>query len=282
MSTAAHPETPPPAAPRGGQQRRQVTLPGAAKQKQQGGVRGGLLLLGFLLVVISGGAFWYVLRSVDERQEYLMTARTIERWEVATAADFTVIEADVGDAFAVGPGLFGAIAGLRATGRIPAGTLVTPGLFELPPLSSEEEAAKVLTEVSLPAGEAPGGELQTGDRVALFGAESTGLEGIEGFEPEVGLIGVLMLEFVEGDRVTYIVTPAEAKAIHDIVDRYSRSSDRRIWKLGTDIGRDELIDLYPVQTFDALIDAALDEAVDEFVDELFDDPGAEPAAPEEP
>ena len=282
MSTAAHPGTPPPAAPRGGQQRRQVTLPGAAKQKQQGGVRGGLLLLGFLLVVISGGAFWYVLRSVDERQEYLVTARTIQRWEVATAADFTVIQADVGDAFAVGPGQFGAIAGKWATGRIPAGTLVTPGLFELPPLSSEEEAAKVLIEVSLPAGEAPGGELQTGDKVALFGAESTGLEGIEGFEPEIGLIGVLMLEFVQGDRVTYVVTPAEAKAIHDIVDRYARSSDRRIWKLGTDLGRDDLIDLYPAATFDGLIDAAVDEAVDEFVDELFDDPGAEPAAPEEP
>ena len=278
MSTAAHPGTPPPAAPRGGQQRRQVTLPGAAKQKQQGGVRGGLLLLGFLLVVISGGAFWYVLRSVDERQEYLMTARTIERWEVATAADFTVIEADVGDAFALTPAQFGAIAGLRATGRIPAGTLVTPGLFEFPPLSSEEDATRVLIEVSLPAGEAPGGELQTGDRVALFGAEPTGLEGIEGFEPEVGLIGVLMLEFVEGDRVTYIVTPAEAKAIHDIVDRYSRSSDRRIWKLGTDIGRDELIDLYPPATFDGLIDAAVDAAVDE----LFDDPGTEQPAPEEP
>ena len=76
MSTAAHPGTPTPAAARGGQQRRQVTLPGSAKQKQQGGVRGGLLLLGFLLVVISGGAFWYVLRSVDQRQEYLVTART--------------------------------------------------------------------------------------------------------------------------------------------------------------------------------------------------------------
>ena len=69
------------------------------------------------------------------------------------------------------PRQFGAIAGKWATGRIPAGTLVTPGLFEFPPLSSEEEAAKVLIEVSLPAGEAPGGELQTGDRVALFGAE---------------------------------------------------------------------------------------------------------------
>ena len=118
--------------------------------------------------------------------------------------------------------------------------------------------------------------------MALFGAETTGLEGIEGFEPEVGLIGVLMLDFVQGDRITYVVTPAEAKAIHEIVDRYARASDRRIWKLGTDLGRDDLIDLYPVSDFDAIIDAAVDEAVEEFVDELFDDPGTEPPATEEP
>jgi hypothetical protein len=269
--TSPTPRSEQPAAAR----QRQVTRPGSAKQKQKGGVRGGLLLLGLLLVVVSGGGFWYVLRSLDERADYLVAARTIERGEMASAADFIVVEANVGDAFALGSGQFGAIAGKLATGRIPAGTLVTPGLFEFPPLSSEEEAAKVLIEVSLPAAEAPGGELKTGDKVALFGAESTGLEGIEGFEPEVGLIGVLVLEFVkeDDDKVTYVVTPAEAKAIYDIVDRYARSSDRRIWKLGTDVGRDDLIDLYPTSEFDAIIDAAVDDAVDELFDEVFGDDG---------
>ena len=54
-----------------------------------------MLLLGLLLVVASGGGFWYVLQSFDDRQEYLVSARTIERWEIATAADFTVVEANV-------------------------------------------------------------------------------------------------------------------------------------------------------------------------------------------
>ena len=277
-TTTSRPE---PSAPAPAGRQRQVTRPGSAKQ-QKGGVRGGLLLLGLVLVVVCGGGFWYVLRTLDERQEYLVTARTIERWEIVTAADFTVVQADVGDAGALPVEFAGLVFDKWATGRIPAGTLVTPGLFEFPPLSSEEEAAKVLIEVSLPPGEAPGGELQTGDKVALFGAEPTGLEGLEGVEPPVGLIGVLSLEFVEGDKVTYVVTPTEAKAIHDTVDRYSRSSNRRIWKLGTEVGRDELIDLYPPSTFDAILDAAVDAAVDEVFDEVFGDEGSAPESGQEP
>ena len=204
-------------------------------------MRGGLLLLGLVLVVASGGAFWFVLQSVDERQDYLMTARTIQRWEVAKAADFVRVQANVGDANALPVQHLGAVTGRWATGRIPAGTLVTLGMFQSPPLSSEEEADRVLIEVSLPPGEAPAGELKSGDKVALFGAEQTGLEGAE---PTVGLIGVLTLEFVKDDKITYVVTPAEAKDIQDTVERYRTSSNRTIWKIGFELPTQELVDLY--------------------------------------
>ena len=238
MSNVAHPRGPSQPAP-GGSGRRQVALPGA--DKQNGNIRGGLLLLGLLLVVVSGGGFWYILRELDVRDEYLVTARTIQRWEIAGAGDFTVVEAHLGDAAGVPPRALSVVVGKWATGRIPAGTVVTPGLFQAPPLSNEDETNKVLIEVSLPAAEAPGGSLKTGDKVALFGAESSGTEAVE---PSVGLIGVIELELVRDDKVTYVVTPAEAKAIQEIVDRYGKASDRRIWKLGFDLSTDELIDLY--------------------------------------
>ena len=223
-----------------GSQRRQVTVPGAAKPRA-GGVRGGLLLLGLVLVVASGGGFWYVLQSVDERQEYVMAARTIERWEVVQAADFVRVEANLGEASALPVRQIGAVTGGWATGRIPAGTLVTPGMFEAPPLSGEDEAHKVLIQVNLPAGEAPQGELKTGDRVALFGAEPSAIEGVE---PPAGLIGVLTLRDVQGGTLTYVVTPAEAKAITEMVGRYESASNRWMWKIGFDLSIAELVELF--------------------------------------
>lgn len=247
MSNVAQPRIPKQPAPRGGSGR-QVTLPGAGKQKKDGGVRGGLLLLGLLLVVASGGAFWYILSELDSREEYLVAARTINRWEIAAPSDFTVIEANLGDGAGIPPRFVGVLLDKWATGRIPAGTIVTPGMFQEPPLSSEEESKKVLIQVSLPVGEAPGGSLNAGDKVALFGAESTDFEAQQS---SVGLIGVIELEFVEGDQITYVVTPAEAKAIQDLVDRYTAASERRMWKLGLDLSSQELIDLYGVSSIPA-------------------------------
>ena len=257
MTNPAPPRQRTPAVP--GPQKRQVALPGAAKQNQ-GGVRGGLLLLGLLLVVASGGGFWYVLQSFDDRDEYLVTARTIERWEIATAADFTVVEANVGSAAALPVDGLGVVVGKWATGRIPAGTFVTAGMFQSPPLSSDDDKDKVLIEVSLPAGEAPAGSLKTGDKVALFGAESSDFEG---GEPSVGLIGLLTLEFVRGDKITYVVTPAVAKDIQDTVDRYMAASNRRMWKVGFELPTQDLIDLYGQAT-----------SVPAAADGVFDDVGA--------
>ena len=239
MTNPAPPRERTSAVPRG--QKRQVALPGQAKPSHQGGVRGGLLLLGLLLVVASGGGFWYVLQSIDARQGYLVAARTIQRWDVTTPADFTVVEANVGSAAALPVDGLGVVVGKWATGRIPAGTFVTAGMFQSPPLSGDDDKNKVRIEVSLPAGEAPGGQLATGDKLALFGAESSGLDGAAG---PLGLIGVLTLEFVQGDKITYIVTPSEAKAIEETVDRYMSAADRRIWKVGFELPTEELSELF--------------------------------------
>ena len=83
--------------------------------------------------------------------------------------------------------------------------------------------------------------MATGDKLALFGAESLGLDGPAG---PVGLIGVLTLEFVQDGKITYIVTPAEAKAIEETVDRYTSASDRRIWKVGFELPTEELSELF--------------------------------------
>ena len=216
-------------------QPRQVALPGA----QQGQRRGGLLLLGLLLVFGAGFGFWFVLQSIDQRGEYLIAARTIERREVARAQDFIVVEANVGTASALTVDQLGAVLGKWATGRIPEGTIVTEGLFETPPLSGDDEADKVLIQVRLPAGEAPFGSLNSGDTVALLGRESADVEGQAG---ALGLIGVLELEFVQGDDIYYVVTLEEALTIKSSVDRYTAAADRTMLKLGFNLTIDDLVD----------------------------------------
>ena len=213
--------------------RRQVAVPGS-RTKQR---RGGLLVLGLVLVVGAGAGFWFVLQSVDQRSEHLVAARTIERWEVAQAADFAVVEANVGAASALTADQVGAVAGKWATGRIPAGTLITEGLFETPPLSGDGEADRVLIQVSLPSGDAPFGTLDTGDTVALLGREA----GPDGEADALGLIGVLQLDFVQGDNIYYVVAPTEALAIKSTVDRYTAASDRTMLKLGFDLESEDLM-----------------------------------------
>ncbi len=217
--------------------RRQVAVPGTQQQQQRRRV--GLVLVGLMLVSGAGFGFWLVLRSVDQRTEYLIAARTIQRWEVVGAQDFAVVEAHVGEASALTADRSGAVLGKWATGRIPAGTIITEGLFETPPLSADDEADKVLIQVRLPSGEAPFGTLDTGDSVALLGREDIGPDGEAG---PLGLIGVLQLEFVQGDDIYYVVTPGEALVIKDTIDRYTAAADRTLLKLGFGLTIGDLVD----------------------------------------
>lgn len=201
--------------------------------------------MGLVLVFGAGFGFWYVLQSIDQRGEYLMAARTIERWEVVGASDLAVAEAHIGDASALTVAQSGRVLGKWATGRIPAGTLITEGLFETPPLSDESEADRVLIQVRLPASEAPFGTLNTGDTVALLGREALGPDGQPG---TLGLIGVLRLEFVQGDDVFYTVTPDEAFNIMSSVDRFSQSTERTILKLGHNLTSAEIADALQKQS----------------------------------
>ena len=235
-------------------QRRRVALPGG-QQKQR---RNGLLLAGLVLVLGAGFGFWFILQSIDQRAEYLIAARTIERWEVVNASDFAVVEAHVGEASALTVDQSGAVLGKWASGRIPAGTIITAGLFETPPLSGSDESDRVLIQVSLPSGDAPFGTLDTGDTVALIGREAPGPEGEPG---ALALIGVLRLEFVQGDNVYYVVTPEEALDIKSSVDRYNAAADRTMLKLGFDLTVEELVDALEGQAASvppAISDASLD------------------------
>lgn len=245
-------------------QRRQVMLPGGQQKRRNT----SLLALGLVLVFGAGFGFWFILQSVDQRAEYLIAARTIERWEVVTVADLTVVEADVGDASALTAAQSGNVLGKWATGRIPAGTLITEGLFETPPLSSEDEAGKVLIQVRLPSGEAPFGTLESGDTVAMLGRESSGPDGQDA---ALGLIGVLQLDFVSGDDIYYVVTPEEALAIKRSIDRYTAAADRIMLKLGFELSVDELVDALAQQS--ASVPPALPDGASE-VGELGS--GAEP------
>jgi len=211
---------------------RTVTIPTQQSQSdltQKGSRRGGLLLVGLLLIVVSVFGFWFVLRSVDQRQQVVVAARTIQRWEVVSAVDFMTIEANVGQASSLGASQLDSLTGRWATGTIPVGTIVTEGLFQFPPLSGEDESGKVIIELSLP-GQVPFGGMTTGDKLALFGLEEGGY----------GLIGVLNLDLVQNGRLVYIVTPEEALDLQEIVDRFSNAGAQRIWKVGFGLTLEDL------------------------------------------
>lgn len=195
-------------------------------------------------MIAAGLGFWLVLQSVDERRSYLAAARTIERSEILTAADLLVVEANVGAAVAMPPSQANAVVGLEATGRIPQGTLITPGMFAASALSGGVEAGRVVIQVSLPFNEVAYGTLEAGDTVALIGREgsfdpSGDAVGGDGFGERV-LLGILTIETVQDGSLYYVTEPARAVDIQQLVRRYLAASDREMWKLGADVTADDV------------------------------------------
>lgn len=224
-------------------QPRPLVVPGGAQKRN-----GRLLLVGCVLVAGAAFGFWYVLQSVDQRQQYVVAARDIARWDQVSSADFRLVEANVGEGAASTAGQMGAIYGQWATGPIPVGTFIMPGMFRLPPLSSEAEARSVVIQVSLPADDVSYGALETGDTIALIGRETlpgaaSGFGAEAEFDTpaaELSLIGVLRLDNVVGGNIVYVVEPARALQIQRLVDRYLVSSDRQIWRLGLDLTAEDI------------------------------------------
>ena len=247
---------------------RQIVWPGAHQERRM-----GMLLLGLALVVGAALGFWLLLQGVDERSSYLVASRDIERWEVIAPADLTVIEANVGTGSALTVEQAGLVLGRWATGRIPQGTILSAGMFDLPPLSSDEEAGKVLIKLNLSADEAPFGTLESGDTVALIGRESAVADGAPG---DLSLLGLLKIEVVDGGDLYYVASPTEALAIKSLIDRYSESSDNLMLKTGPGFSTAELTA--------ALAAYSRGTIADDFVADLqFGVSGAEPAeAPEPP
>ena len=249
-----------PAAPK-----RKITMPGAGKQR-----RGGLLLLGVMLVAGAAFAFWYALQSVDMRGDYLVAARTINRWDIVSPTDFAVVEAHVGEGKALPRESMHAVLGKWATGKIPAGSFVTQGMFEQPPLARGADTQNVLIQVSLPASEAPFEKLESGDTVALLGAE-TGDSPDQ--VPRLGLIGVLTLDVVQGDKLFYVVEPQKALEIKFMVDRFKQANDRTILKMGTDLTAAD-IEAALSQDTPTLAGLALPENIDSVSEPPQPDPNA--------
>ena len=216
-------------------QARPIFNPGAVRGKR----RPSLMLLGVILMAGSGFGFWYTLQSFDERQKYVVTTRTIERWEVLTTADLTTVDAHIGNASALMPTQVSAVLGQWATGRIPQGTLITPGMFAQPPLSNPDEADSIVVEIPLPAGELSHGTIESGDKLALIGRESP-----EGSDPSAAgewtLITILQIEVVDGGRFFYVLPPSEALALEHIVNRYLQAPERKLWKLGANLSAEDV------------------------------------------
>ena len=75
--------------------------------------------------------------------------------------------------------------------------------------------------------------------MALLARESAG---VEGQIVALSLIGVLHLEFVQGDDIYYVVTLEEALEIKSTVDRYTAAADRTMLKLGFNLTIEDLVD----------------------------------------
>ena len=212
-------------------QSRPVFNPGAVKGRR----RPSFMLLGVVLMAVAGFGFWYSQQQLDERQQYVATSRSLERWEVLAPSDLKVVYAHIGEASALTPAQVGLVVGQWATGRVPEGTLITPGMFAQPPLSSDEEADSIVVDIPLPASDLAHGTIESGDTIAMIArADPQAGEGASGLG-DWTLIGILRIEVVEGGRFLYVLPPSEALELEHTVNRYLQAPARKLWKLGAEL-----------------------------------------------
>ena len=127
------------------------------------------LVAGVLLVVLSalGGALLFA--AADDRVVVLVAAADLQPGVRLDSSDLRIARVVVDDGVAtVGPDGAAALIGQQPVGRVPTGTMLSPGMFadELP-LGADE----VVVGAALDPGEAPLSGLEVGARVELLALE---------------------------------------------------------------------------------------------------------------
>ncbi len=123
------------------------------------------IVAGVLLVLLSalGGVLLFM--SSDDRTSVLVAARDLDPGQAVERADLRVQRVAVDDGVATLPAeAAGSIVGEHPSGRIPAGTMLAPAMFESAvPLGPDE----MVIGAALDPGEAPLAQLEVGSAVEL-------------------------------------------------------------------------------------------------------------------
>lgn len=127
------------------------------------------LVAGALLVVVSALGGVLLFSANDDRIEVLVAAAELQPGVPVEPTDLRIARVAVGDGVAtVDPDDAGQLAGRQPVGRVPAGTLLSPGMFV-------DEVAlgagEVVVGAALDPGEAPLSGLQVGSAVELVAIE---------------------------------------------------------------------------------------------------------------
>ena len=129
------------------------------------------LVAGVLLVVLSALGGVLLFSSTDDRVEVVVAAAELVPGQALERTDVRVARVAVDDGInTVTPEAVAALVGQQAIGRVPAGTLLSPGMFadELP-----LEPGEVVFGAALDPGEAPLSGLQIGTQVELLNVVSS-------------------------------------------------------------------------------------------------------------
>jgi hypothetical protein len=124
------------------------------------------LVAGVLLVVLCALGGVLLFYSSDDRTEVLVAARDLEAGEPVSSGDLRIERVAVDDGVAtVDPSMFDELQGRLPVGRVPAGTMLSAGMFadELP-LGPDE----MVFGAALDPGEAPLSGMQVGAPIELL------------------------------------------------------------------------------------------------------------------
>jgi hypothetical protein len=159
-------------APQGARRRRSHGAPAPAARFEPGRVADARhrnptwVVAGLLLVVLSALGGVVLFTSTDERADVLVAAVDLEPGKALTTADLRIERVALDRGVRSIPAAdAGALVGQHASGRIPAGTMLSPAMFEDAVALGPDE---VVIGAALDPGEAPMSLIEVGDRVELL------------------------------------------------------------------------------------------------------------------